>query len=99
MRLPNTQTLTDGEIFSIIHNGIRLTGMPAWGTEEKDEASWKLVHFIRHLPQLTPAEEGEMEALNPKSPGDTRQEQEEEQFLNESQPGKQAPKPPTHHHH
>jgi mono/diheme cytochrome c family protein len=39
MRLPDTQTLTDGEIYSIIHNGIRLTGMPAWGTEEKDEAS------------------------------------------------------------
>jgi mono/diheme cytochrome c family protein len=39
MRLPDTQRLTGGEIYSIIHNGIRLTGMPAWGTEEKDEAS------------------------------------------------------------
>ena len=29
MRLPGTQKLTDGEIFYIIHNGIRLTGMPA----------------------------------------------------------------------
>ena len=29
MRLPDTQRLTDGELFSIIHNGIRLTGMPA----------------------------------------------------------------------
>ena len=58
-----------------------------------------LVHFIRHLPQLTPAEEREMEALNPKSPGETKEEQDEEQFLNEGQPGNQAPEPPTHHNH
>ncbi len=29
MRLPPTQNLSDGEIYYIIHNGIRLTGMPA----------------------------------------------------------------------
>src|SRR5229473_1737541 len=99
MRLPQTQNLTDGELYYTIHNGIRLTGMPAWGTEEKDEDSWKLVLFIRHLPQLTPAEEREMEALNPKGPGEKQEEQEEEQFLNEGQLGNQAPKPPTHHNH
>jgi mono/diheme cytochrome c family protein len=53
MRLPQTQNLTDGELYYTIHNGIRLTGMPAWGTEEKDQDSWKPVLFIRHLPQLT----------------------------------------------
>jgi len=53
MRLPGTQNLTDGEIYYVIHNGIRLTGMPAWGGPGKDEDSWKLVLFIRHLPQLT----------------------------------------------
>ena len=77
MRLPQTQNLTDGEIYYTIHNGIRLTGMPAWGrdvTDVKDEDSWKLVLFIRHLPQLTPAEEGEMEALNPKGPGERQEE-------------------------
>jgi mono/diheme cytochrome c family protein len=99
MRLSGTQNLTDGEIYYVIHNGIRLTGMPAWGTEEKDEDSWKLVVFIRHLPHLTPAEEREMEALNPKSPGEKQEEQEEELFLNERQPGNQAPKRPTHHNH
>ncbi len=99
MRLPQTQNLTDGELYYTIHNGIRLTGMPAWGTEEKDEDSWKLVLFIRHLPQLSPAEEREMEALNPKGPGEKQEELEEEQFLNQGQPGNQAPKPPTHHDH
>ena len=99
MRLEQTQNLTDGELYYTIHNGIRLTGMPAWGTEEKDEDSWKLALFIRHLPQLTLAEEREMEALNPKGPGEKQEEQEEEQFLNEGRPGDQAPKPPTHHNH
>src|SRR5262245_17421893 len=54
MRAPDTQQLSDGELFFIIENGIRLTGMPAWsdGTPKSAEASWKLVHFIRHLPQV-----------------------------------------------
>jgi mono/diheme cytochrome c family protein len=99
MRLPQTQHLTDGELYYTIHNGIRLTGMPAWGTAEKDEDSWGLVLFIRHLPQLTPAEEREMEALNPKGPGEKQEQLEEEQFLNEGQPGTQAPKPRTQHNH
>jgi len=85
MRLHDTQNLTDGELYYTIHNGIRLTGMPAWGTAEEDDDSWKLVVFIRHLPKLTPAEEREMEALNPKGPGEKKEEQEEEQFLNEGQ--------------
>ena len=100
MRLPATQNLTDGEVYYTINNGIRLTGMPAWGQPgENDEDTWKLVHFIRHLPQLTPAEEREMEALNPKGPGEKQEELEEEQFLNEGQPGHQAPEPPTHQNH
>lgn len=99
MRLPQTQNLTDGELYYTIHNGIRLTGMPAWGTEVKDDDSWKLALFIRHLPQLTPEEAGEMERLNPKGPEERQEELEEEQFLNEGQPGHQAPKPPTHHNH
>jgi mono/diheme cytochrome c family protein len=85
MRLPVTQNLSDGEMYYIIHNGIRLTGMPAWGTSAKDDDSWKLVLFIRHLPQLTAEEEEEMKKLNPKSGEEWKEEQEEEKFLNEGQ--------------
>lgn len=65
-----TQSLSDGELFAIIENGVRLTGMPAFGngTAESAYASWSLVHFIRHLPKLTPQEIEAMKALNPKSP-------------------------------
>jgi hypothetical protein len=55
--------------------------------------------FIRHLPQLAPEEEREMEALNPKGPGEKEEELDEEQFLNEGQPGNPSTKPPTHHNH
>ena len=100
MSLPATQKLTDGELYYTIQNGIRLTGMPAWGqVVANDEDTWKLVHFIRHLPQLTTEEEREMERLNPKGPEERQEEQEEEQFLNESQSGSQTPKPPAHHNH
>ena len=49
------QSLSDGEIFYAIRNGVRFSGMPAWGAEHGDDdwADWKLVHFIRHLPNLT----------------------------------------------
>ena len=50
-----TQKLSDGELFYIIKNGVRLTGMPAWGkdTPKDDRQSWHLVAFIRHVPWIT----------------------------------------------
>src|SRR2546426_48017 len=43
MRLSATQERTDGELFFIIRNGIRITGMPAWGQPaDPGEDSWKL---------------------------------------------------------
>jgi|SRR5947209_4687558 len=96
MRQPATQSLSDGELFYIIQNGIRLTGMPAWGGSDHDaEDSWKLVHFIRHLPQLTTEERQEMEKLNPKSPEERKEEEEEEKFLK----GEGTDEPQPHHHH
>jgi mono/diheme cytochrome c family protein len=82
MRLPQTQNLTDGEIYYFIHNGIRLTGMPAWGDADRDPDSWKLALFIRHLPQLTREEEEDMKRFNPTSEMDREEKRQEEQFLN-----------------
>ncbi|SRR6266852_6171345 len=83
MRLAATQKLADHELFYIIENGIRLTGMPGWGTGTKagEEDSWRLVRFIRRLPHITPEEVEQMEGLNPKSPEEVRQQIEEEKFL------------------
>ncbi|MBK5293603.1 MAG: c-type cytochrome [Acidobacteriia bacterium] len=62
MRQTETQQLSDGELFYIIKNGIRFTGMPGWGGE--DEENWKLVLFIRHLPKLSPKEIELMKEIN-----------------------------------
>jgi mono/diheme cytochrome c family protein len=94
MRQADTQNLTDGELFYIIQNGIRLSGMPSWGsgTGHDEQDSWKLVRFIRHLPKFTAEEEREMEALNPKSPEELKEEQEEREFLNGSQSDDHTPR-------
>jgi mono/diheme cytochrome c family protein len=83
MRLPATQDLSDGELFYIIEHGVRLTGMPAWGTgtPEGEAASWHLVQFIRHLPALTGAELEIMNALNPRSAAEWRDEEAVRRFL------------------
>lgn len=79
MRRAATQQMSDGELFSIIRNGVRLTGMPAWGGE--DAENWKLVHFVRHLPKLTPEEIAQLEQQNPKTPAEWKQMQDEAAFL------------------
>jgi mono/diheme cytochrome c family protein len=83
MRAAATQSLTDGELFSIIEHGIRLTGMPGWsnGTPEGERDSWALVHFIRRLPTLSSDEIERMESMNPKSSEEWRQEEEARRFL------------------
>jgi mono/diheme cytochrome c family protein len=103
MTIAATQQLSDGELFSTIENGVRLTGMPGFGdgTAASAAGSWTLVHLIRHLPKVTPEEIGEMEKLNPKSPEEWQQMQQEAAFL---AGGDEAQAPaPTHaaqpHHH
>ena len=98
LRLPQTQNLSDGELFWIIENGVRFTGMPAFsngGEHGGTQDSWKLVHFIRHLPHLTAAERIEMERYNPKGPEDRAEEERENEFLN----GATSPAKPESQNH
>jgi mono/diheme cytochrome c family protein len=97
LRLAGTQNLSDGELFWIIENGVRFTGMPAFGGGHgSQEDSWKLVLFIRHLPQLTMDERVEMERENPKGPGDQEEDKEEQDFLR-GEPVQQKAEPAHHH--
>src|SRR5437868_7779345 len=45
---PLVASMSDGEIFYHIRNGIRNTAMPAWNFP--DRQVWQLVSYIRHLP-------------------------------------------------
>ena len=83
MRAAPTQDLSDGELFWIIENGIRFTGMPGWGdgTPESATSTWNLVHFVRHLPCLSEDELARMEAMTPRPLDEVREELEAERFL------------------
>jgi len=49
------QQYSDRELFWIVKNGIRFSGMPAFGKVETDEHIWQLVHYVRSLkPSTTP---------------------------------------------
>jgi mono/diheme cytochrome c family protein len=101
MTLAATQSLADGELFAIIENGVRLTGMPGFGsgTAESANGSWQLVHFIRHLPKLAPEELAAMEKLNPKTPSEYEAMQTEEEFLRgEGSSEEDHETAPAHHH-
>lgn len=97
LRREETQKLANGELFWIIENGVRFTGMPAFGgAHGSEQDSWKLVRFIRHLPQLTDDERMEMERYNPKGPEDLEEEQQENDFL-QGAPMQQKPEGAHHH--
>ena len=67
LTLTKIQKRSDGELFWILQNGIRMTGMPAFGPTHKDEELWKMVAFLRHLPELS---DEEQKALQPGGPED-----------------------------
>ena len=83
LRESATQLMSDGELFWVIRNGIRFTAMPAWANGEPDQDidSWKLVHFIRYLPKLSPDELERMKSLNPKTKRELEQEASFDKFL------------------
>jgi mono/diheme cytochrome c family protein len=99
MRSAETQNKSDGELYYTIENGVRLSGMPAFGEEHAhggDSDTWKLVLFIRHLPKLTASELKEMEQLNPKTDQEREEEKEEQDFLSGS--SSQGSSSTSHHH-
>jgi mono/diheme cytochrome c family protein len=91
MRASPTQSLSDGELYFTINQGIRLTGMPAWGQPgDDDEDSWKLVYVIRNLPKMTAQEAEAMKKLNPESCKEREEARQEQEFL-EGDSGKKLP--------
>jgi len=100
MTQPATQNLSDGELYYIIQNGMRLTGMPAFGDASAgpdDEESWALVALIRHLPQITDDEIAAMKKMNPKSPAELEREERIRKFL-AGEDGEASETGHEHHH-
>jgi mono/diheme cytochrome c family protein len=66
----DSQELSDGQIFWIITNGITSTGMPAFEEADDADTRWKIVSFVRHLPQLTGAERTQLQHEGEEEGGD-----------------------------
>jgi len=51
------------ELFWVIKNGVKMTGMPAWGPTHSDEKIWAMVAFLEKLPHMTAEQYKEMDKM------------------------------------
>ncbi len=43
------QHLTDRQLFWVVKNGVRLSGMPGFGNIDTDEEIWQLTYYVRSV--------------------------------------------------
>lgn len=80
-----TQASSDGELFWTVKNGIRMSGMPAFGPTHQDEEIWEMVAFVRHLPSITPDEKEHLRAALEGAEGEHHHAGEESEESEESE--------------
>jgi cytochrome c len=56
--------LSPQEVFWILKNGIKMTGMPAFGPTHDDEKLWDLTAFVKGLPDMTAEQYRQMQEEN-----------------------------------
>lgn len=49
----SAKKLSAGEMYWVIKNGIKMTGMPYWSHEYKEEDTWSVVAFLKQLPNIS----------------------------------------------
>jgi mono/diheme cytochrome c family protein len=64
---PHVQHWSDSQMFWIIQNGVRLTGMASWKGAISADDTWKLVIFIHDLPGLNAAQPVNAKAQEPQA--------------------------------
>ena len=57
--------MTVAQLFWVAKNGIRFTGMPAWGPSRSDQDLWDAVGFVMTLPKMSAAD---YDALDRRTP-------------------------------
>jgi len=82
LTLPRVQARTDGQLFWLVDEGIKMTGMPAFGPTHDENEIWKIVAFLRHLPEITPEETAQLKR---------GREEEEDEHHHEEAPPKPEP--------
>jgi mono/diheme cytochrome c family protein len=54
--------LSDGALYFIVSNGIRMSGMPGFGTKHSSDELWKIILWVRHFPELTPQDRARIQS-------------------------------------
>lgn len=88
---------TPGELFWIVKNGIKMSGMPAWSDHADDEL-WATVAFIEKLPQMSEADYGKLIMESMKQGGRHNHGDMMSGVDHSSMPGMTAPAPDAHKH-
>ena len=88
--------LSEAEMFWVIKNGIKMTGMPSWA-DHSDEEIWATVAFLKKLPGMTPEEYAKL-IMESMTHGGHQHSSSGEQ--NGAPPAQEPAVPPqdTHHH-
>ena len=92
LTLPALQKMPDGELFWVVSNGIRMTGMPAFSPTHREDEIWKIVAFVRHLPEITKEEQQILKAGREEEAGhhETAESKPEEKEEQRAAPGEKA---------
>ena len=87
LTLPRVQERTDGQLYWLVDEGIRMSGMPAFGPTHGENELWQIVAFLRHLPEITEQEKAQLQG-----------EKEEAEHHHEEAPPSPATAKPGHSH-
>lgn len=99
MKTSDEKMPTNGELYYVISNGIRLTGMPVWRFEDKPEAIWDLVSLIRRLPKLSTEELKRLQEAARQAGGELSEEAGEPEKKEAGEAPKEQAKPKHTHTH
>jgi len=84
---------TSDELFWVVKNGIRMTGMPAFGPRLSDDRIWRVVAFLGRMPEI--GAERYMQLTAPAEPAAPPQEQQPMIPPSEGEQGTRQPPAPA----
>jgi mono/diheme cytochrome c family protein len=67
--LDSGRNWTAGQLYWIIGDGVKMTGMPAWRMSRSDRQIWDLVAFLKAMPNLSATDYAKLTGRPPPKPG------------------------------
>jgi mono/diheme cytochrome c family protein len=98
----SAQEHSPAELFWVTKNGIKMTGMPAWGPTHNDEELWPLVALMSALPELDAKSYDDLvaraEGMGHHAPADNAEHAHEQEVQIDAIPQARQPKTSAHDH-